>query len=136
MIQVAVAYAARPRVRFIGIDEFESRPASAAPLSLKSAYQLLSPLGARVQLLPGDPLAALSRSANTLLGTDLMVVAADQDLASLAHAWFYVPRMLHDRSLVLVETAGRDGGESSYRLVNAVAIRQLALQAQPRRRAA
>lgn len=136
MIQVAVAYAARPRVRFVGIDEFESRPASPSPLSLKSAYQLLNPLGARVRLLPGDPFAALAQSANTLLGTDLILIDAHQDPASLMHAWFYVPRMLHDQSLVVVEAAGHGGAESTYRLLDADAVRQLARQAQPRRQAA
>ena len=30
----------------------------------------------------------------------------DQDEDSLAHAWFFVPRILHPQSLVLLETAG------------------------------
>lgn len=32
-----------------------------------------------------------------------MVIAADQDTQSLTNAWFYVPRMLHESSLVLLE---------------------------------
>ena len=57
----------------------------------------------KIQVIPGDPLSALARSANGLQSTDLLVIAADQDTQSLANAWFYVPRMLHDKSLVLLE---------------------------------
>ncbi len=136
VIQVAATYAARPRVRFVGIDPFESRPSGAPALSLKSAYRLLSPLSARVQLIPGDPFTALARSANTLLDTDMILIDAHQDPASLARAWFYMPRMLHRQSQVLVETAGQGGTESSYRLLDAVAVRQLAGQATVCRQAA
>ncbi len=136
MIQVAVMYAAQPRVRFVGIDQFESRSATSPTLPLKAAYRLLRPLGAQVQLIPGDPYAALARSANTLLNTDLILIDAHQSPASLAQAWFYVPRMLHDQSLVLIETPGRDGAESTYRLLDAAAVRQLAAHATPRRQAA
>lgn len=136
MIQVAVTQAPRRRMRFVGIDQFESRPAGSPVLSLKSAYQLLSPLGARVQLIPGDPWSALARSANTLLDTDLLVIDAHQDAQSLAQAWFYVPRMLHDQSLVLLETLGPDGAESTFRVLDLAAVRKLAAHATPRRQAA
>jgi hypothetical protein len=51
--------------------------------------------------------------ANSLTGTDLLIVSADQQGESLDRAWFYVPRMLHDASVVLVEDA--DGGATTFR---------------------
>ena len=55
MVQLAARYTHRPCVRLTGIDRFETRPAPLPPLSLKTAYRLLNPLGARIQLVPGDP---------------------------------------------------------------------------------
>ena len=46
---------------------------------------------------------ALSAAANSLTNTDLLIISADQDAASLERAWFYVPRMLHGETLVLHE---------------------------------
>ena len=60
-------------------------------------------------LVHADPLAALMRVANSLTGTDLLVVSAEVDAASLQRAWMYVPRMLHRSSLVYLEEASDDG---------------------------
>lgn len=111
MIQVAARYSSAHRVHYAGIDRFESRSEAAGPgLSIKMAHQMLGPSGAHIQLVPGCPLDVLARKANSLRETDLLVVAADQDGESLAQSWFYVPRMLHSHSLVLVEQpTGRDG---------------------------
>jgi hypothetical protein len=106
MIEVAQASPQSAAVRYTGIDLFELRPAEAGPgLPLKEAYRRLRATGVHVQVVPGDPYAALSRVANTLVGTDLVVISGHHDPQSLARAWFYVPRMLHDRSAVYVETA-------------------------------
>jgi hypothetical protein len=64
---------------------------------------LLKPTGVQVQLVPGDPYSALARVANNLTGTDLVVVAADQDPLALERAWFYFPRLLHTTSHVFAE---------------------------------
>ena len=72
---------------------------------------VLHGLGARTQLIPGDPLAALACSANSLPDTDLLIIRADQLGESMEQAWYYVPRMLHTHSLVLVEQADREGYE-------------------------
>ncbi len=102
MIKLAVDGTSRSKVRYTGIDEFEMRDDPASGLDLRVAYQTLKPSDARIRLVPGDPFTALARHANTLLDTDLLVVRADQDPASMARAWFYVPRMLHDNSVVFV----------------------------------
>ncbi len=126
MIQLAAQYTAREQVRFTGIDLFEMRPATSPGLSLKQTHSLLTPSGARVQLVPGDPFSALARTANSLLDTDLVVIRADQDPASLQRAWFYLPRMLHEKSVVLVEQPGCEGRDGTYRVLDLHAIWQLA----------
>jgi hypothetical protein len=109
LVEVAGSATAK-QVRYTGIDEFESRSGeSAAGLTLKHAYQRLRTTEAAIQLVPGDPLAALMRVANSLTGTDLLVVSAEVDAASLQRAWMYVPRMLHRSSLVYLEEASDDG---------------------------
>jgi len=109
MIQVAARYRTAGPIRYAGVDLFETRSAEHPGLTLKQAHRLLKPSGARVQLIPGDPLAALARAANALAGTDLVIISADQDASSLTAAWFYVPRMLHEGSCVLVECEAEEG---------------------------
>ncbi|REJ64462.1 MAG: hypothetical protein DWQ31_21265 [Planctomycetota bacterium] len=137
LIQVAGRYHEPQDVAYAGIDLFEARPNEQAPLSLKSAYRQMTPLGARLQLIPGDPYSALARAANSLTKTDLLLVAADQDLESLRHAWFYVPRMLHENSQVLAEkvTADDEGEHRHYEVVSQAEISRWADDAAPRRAA-
>jgi len=133
MIELAASYSTRPRVQYTGIDLFELRQDDDRRLSLRQTHQLLCRTDARVRLIPGDPYAALARHANTLLDTDLIVVHADQDPALLAHAWFYVPRMLHAGSRVIIESEDKS---TPPRLLDPGAVRQLADATKPRRRAA
>lgn len=136
MIAVSQRYQGDTEVSYAGIDLFEARDEDRPLLPLKRAYKLLTPAGARLQLVPGDAYTALARAANSLLGTDLLIISADQDDASLRRAWFYVPRMLHENSTVLVEHIG-DGpdAESRYQELPADDIGQLAEVAAPRRAA-
>lgn len=136
MIQVAQSVAARQPIRYTGIDEFELRPAGSGPgLSLKQAHRLLRSTGAKVQVVPGDPGTALARVANTLTATDLIVIAGDHHAEALARAWFYVPRMLHERSLVLLEERSDCGAAARLRLMGRKEIEALAA-ARLRRQAA
>jgi hypothetical protein len=112
-------------VRYTGIDLFEARPAELPGVPLKQAYALLKPLGVKTQLVPGDPCGALSRSANNLRGTDLLIIAADQAGDSLERAWFYVPRMLTPTSLVYVESKTA-AGATEFRLVTSDEVAVLA----------
>jgi hypothetical protein len=124
------------RVRYAGIDEFESRGAEQAdPLTLKQAYQCLRATGAAVQLVPGDPLTALTRAANSLTGTDLLVISADVEAQSLRGAWRYVPRMLHRGSLVYLEERDARGAPRFVRL-SAGEVNRLAESQQAHRKAA
>ena len=113
MIQIASLLAPPREVHFIGVDLFEDRSAAdGAGLPLKAAYQMLHGNGARVQLIPGDVLEGLARSANALGKIDLLVVSSQVDPDRLQLAWFFVPRMLHEQSQVYVETPSPDGSTS------------------------
>ena len=104
LIGLAQRCAGRVQIEVTGVDLFEGRSSDAASrLTLKDAHRKLRDTGAHVKLVPGDPYSALSRTANSLPNVDLMLVDCDQDADSVAQAWFYAPRMLHDASVVLVE---------------------------------
>jgi len=110
MIEVAKLASPGLDIHYVGVDQFEGRSESDGPgLTLKAAHQLLRRDGVRVQLVPGDPADALIRVANSLGQVDLLIVPAQFDSASFARAWSFVPRMLHERSLVFVEQTGENG---------------------------
>ena len=115
-------------LRYTGIDLFEGRGKASAGLTLKQAHTKLRLPNVRVQLVPGDPQTALSRVANSLAGTDLVVIGADQDRDSLARAWHWLPRMLTPQSQVFMEESAGKGG-SSWRRVPLAEIQQLAAAA-------
>jgi hypothetical protein len=109
MIEAAKLVSPAEEVHYVGIDLFEGRPEPTGPiLSLKGAHRLLSGTAARVQLVPGNPSDALTRIANSLGKVDLLIVPAELDSASHSRFWFFVPRMLDERSLVMVERTGEN----------------------------
>lgn len=114
---------------YAGIDPFECRPASQPRLALKEAFGALRATGAQIRLVPGDPLSALVRAANALTGTDLVVIAAEVDRQSLAPAWRYLPRMIHPRTLVLVQEPGAAGASPTWRQVPNDEVQKLAAEA-------
>jgi hypothetical protein len=110
MIEVARLASPLQAIHYVGLDRFEDQPQSdGASLTLKAAHQLLRRDGVRVQLVPGPPSDSLERIANSLGKIDLLVVPAEFDSPSSARAWFFVPRMLHESSLVFVERLADDG---------------------------
>ena len=109
MLDAAACRHPKENLLYVGIDEFEARPASCPGLSLKEAHCRFKARQFKAQLLPGDPHAALTCAANALRNIDLVVISADQNAASLAQAWFYLPRVLHAKSVVYQEQAGPDG---------------------------
>ena len=134
IISLAQRYHQADQVDFAGIDEFEARPKDQPRLSLKQAHRLLRPCGARINLIPGNALEALSRSANSLLGTELVIISASQDLPARSPAWFYLPRTLTPNALVLREESIANG--HVLKPVNRVELQHLAHESAPRRRAA
>jgi hypothetical protein len=132
MLDFAQRLSAGEALRYSAVDLFEARDKSLAKLSLKEVHKELKAAGIQPQLIPGDPAGALARSANSLPETDLILISAANDDASLAAAWFFFPRMLHAGSLVLRQVADGDG--TVLQPVLADQIRQLA--GSNRRRAA
>lgn len=124
MVQIASRFVSAKEIQYVGVDLFEAREDTSSGLHLKEAHRLLKLAGARVRLIPGDPLSALSRAANSLQSTDLFVIGGDQDARSLDQAWFYVPRMLHEDSLVVMEDL--NGDHPSLRVIAHDEIEQLA----------
>jgi hypothetical protein len=136
MIEVARLNAPPGDVCYTGVDLFEAQPNAASPsLTLRAAHRLLKPTGARIRLVPGDPFTALSRVANTLTGSELVLISAGQASESLARAWFYVPRMLGHDCLVLIEEPCGPDGELALRSIARAKIDQLARSATLRRAA-
>ena len=118
-------------LRYTGIDLFEARPQDQPGLSLKQAFHDLRPKHVTVKLVPGDPYSALLRVANSLAGTDLVIISADQDQESLERAWTYLPRILHNDSLIFREACeskpvGKAPAKSSYQKLTLLEIQRLA----------
>ncbi len=116
MIETAKQTSSPEDIHYVGMDLFEGRPQARGPaLSLKAAHQRLRATGVRVQLVPGNPADSLIRLANSLGKVDLLIVPAELESASPARTWFFVPRILHERTLVLVE-GERDDGQKTLRI--------------------
>ncbi|MBM4005102.1 MAG: hypothetical protein FJ295_17740 [Planctomycetes bacterium] len=107
LLEIALWHHPDQTLRFVGIDLFESRTEKLADLTLRQIHAELKPQPIKLQLVPGDPLSALARTANAIPGNDLLLVHADQDPDSMREAWFFIPRILHDRSIVFLEQGGR-----------------------------
>jgi hypothetical protein len=103
LIEVAQRYADGKAVRHTGLDWFDARPEHAASLSLKGAYCVLRATGASVRLAPGSPGDSLAAVANEHQNTDLILISSTVTDDELQTAWFFVPRMLHQRSVILRE---------------------------------
>jgi len=130
LVEVAIKpnHATEP-LRYTGIDLFEARCKDTPGLTLKEAYAQLKTDHVKLQLLPGDPLTALSRSANSLTATDVLIISLDQIGESLDQAWRFVPRMLHAHSLVYLEQPGKKAGETKFDLLPLTEVSRLATEA-------
>ena len=125
MIEVATQDTPADQIDYVGVDCFEARPPVAAPgLTLKNAHRLLRSTGARIRLLPGDPLSVMSGFANRLGIFDLVVISSGQDMGECGRAWFYIPRLIHSSSVVIIEPICGDGRQFS--MVSQEEIRSLA----------
>jgi hypothetical protein len=139
---VSVAQRFRPgdTVQYTGIDLFEGATthtsASRPPISLKEAFCALRGTEARIRLEPGDPYTALSRAANSLTETDLLIVSGGHDPDDLAKAWFFVPRMLHANSLVMLEAGPSAAGAAPFRILSPIEVSQLSRPSREGRRRA
>lgn len=107
IIETALKHCPDNKISYSGIDLFEARPPEQEAFSLKDMHKRLSDKRLKVRLIPGDPMVGLSRFANTLTGTNMLIVSADVDCVAMDNAWFYVPRMLDDSAVIYVYD--RDG---------------------------
>ncbi len=131
MIRVAQQASPETMICYTGIDLFEMEPGG---MKLKDAYRTLKATGSRVRLIPGQVASALAAKANDLAGTDLVLISAAQALEPTSTAWFYLPRMLHAHSHVLVEEA--QGEKTAFRALSRQEIDRLASQHNTYQRAA
>ncbi|MDP1564443.1 MAG: hypothetical protein Q8M16_23935 [Pirellulaceae bacterium] len=121
MLQMALRTAGPRVVNYVGIDLFEAHPeADGEQLTLKAAHQLLTATGARVKLVPGDAYSALSRTANSLKGIELVVIGWDNPAEVLAKCWNFIPRFLADNAIIL-----QQGGEEEKFQFKAVTIEEI-----------
>lgn len=135
MIEIARWVSPGETVHYVGVDLFEGRSSADGPgVSLKRAHQILSTTGARFRLVPGPAATILAQMANTLGRFDLVVVSARQNTPSLATAWYYLPRILHPTSEVLLEES-LAGGEHKFRSITLSEIADLATAVAERRAA-
>ena len=117
-------YGASKNVRFTGVDQFDGRAKGQEKLHLIDVHRKLQSTNAKTQLVPGDLQSAVSRIANSHVRTDLIVISSGFDQAELEASWFYFPRMLHSRSLVLIQHEA--GG--AFTTINRLEIEKLADQ--------
>lgn len=100
VLQSCVKQARGEAVSYTALDLFDERSDSVEPLQLVSGYRQLVATGAKVRLVPGGAIGSLIREANSLADTDLLLLSKAVDDASLAAAWYYLPRMCHPGTLV------------------------------------
>ena len=136
LLTIAGSYAEPESIAYAGVDLFEARPESQPGTTLKRAHKLLKPLAGTFRLVPGEPYMALMQLANAVGQVDMIVIAADQDAASLAQAWFYVPRMLSDTTVVLLEQPTEKANVTRFVELPHEEIRRRAEAAAPRRKVA
>jgi len=122
-------------LRYTGIDLFEARPAGQKGLTLKQAFATIRAPEVKVQLVPGTPLDAMVRCANSLADTDLIIISADQQAADLERAWKYFPRTLHNDTLVLREQSA-GAGKSVFQHLPVTEIHRLARESSKTQRRA
>jgi hypothetical protein len=135
MIDAAARNNQRQDIHYIGVDSFEGRnPTDGPGMSLIEAHRLLKQSEAKIKLIPGDPCEALARSANLLTNIDLLLIDVPQDSGRLERTWFFVPRMLHARSIVLLGAADSKG-EKIFRQIELAEINRLASASQRRKAA-
>ncbi len=133
MIDVALSRSST--MQYIGVDLFEARTDEDGPgLPLKQMHQLLATSDAKVRLIPGDPFSALARSANQVGQVDLLMISDDVDPDSMDRAWFYIPRLLKDTTLVMTEVDSPQG-ELVIQPVDRSLIDRLSAEATPSRAA-
>jgi hypothetical protein len=134
LIEVAQRHATQGKVCYTGLDLFDARAHELEPLSLKQAHCALQVTAAQVRLVPGPPGNSLAAIANAHQNTDLIIISPPVSDDDLRRAWFYVPRMLREDSVVLREQLGAEG-QVAFLTLSASELAERATQSAPRRAA-
>lgn len=130
-IRLAHKYAASPdSIRYTGVDLFEGRT-DGPHIPLRTAHKQFNQLGARVRLVPGDLSCSIPTIANAHVRTDLIIISGDYRDEDLESTWFYLPRMLHAGSTVLIQKAGQQ--ESAFSAYSRLDVERLANESRTRR---
>jgi hypothetical protein len=125
VLTVAGGQATGP-AHYVGLDRFEGRlPGDPPGVSLKEAHRRLHAL-ARVQLVPGNVDASLSRVCNHLGMFDLVLVSADNDPRHLERTWFFIQRLVGPQTTVLLETRQAKGVGSCWKTIDRQQVDALA----------
>ncbi len=130
-ILAALDNSGEDRIRYTGIDMFEARLGG---LLIRKVHQQISQTGALCKLVPGEPMPALSRTANSLASTDLILIDSMILPNDLDAAWYYFPRMMHAGTQVFQQVT--DGDSMTYRRLDNSKVESLANRARPSRSAA
>lgn len=137
LLGVAAEQAGTAPIAYTGIDLFEARDAQAPRLALKEAFAMLRQDRVRIQLVPGDPDAALARVANFLGPIDLVLISADQEPVAMARAWRWLPRLLGPQAVVMIEESRTTSLPTSWRPLTTEELHaRIAAASQRRQRAA
>jgi hypothetical protein len=134
LIKVAQRFAGEKKVWYTGLDLFEARPAGQKALALKETYRILRATDANVRLVPGMPNMSLAAAANAHQNTDLILLGPSVSESDLKGAWFYVPRMLHEDSIIVSERHDTDR-QVSFQAITRTQIAELASRDTMRRAA-
>lgn len=125
LIEIASWWTPGCELEYTGIDLFESRQDSDGPgMTLKGAYQALRATGARVRLLPGTAEGTLFSIVGAIRPLDFVVASNEHDLASLADAVRFFPKVLNPDTRLFVNTSGPES--PVFRHVPAEEIREQA----------
>jgi hypothetical protein len=129
LIDAAARWTERSDIQYIGMDSFEDRSESDGPgLPLITAHRLLTRSGARIKLIPGDPLRSLARAANELGKVDILIISPQTETDRLNRIWYFVPRLLHPQTQIFVEQQP-SGSKRSLQAISPKEIEQWANKA-------
>ncbi len=109
LIELAQVSSGAAKIRYTAIDLFDSRPADMPELKLIQTHRELCKTGAQVKLMPGDE-SVLGQIANSLTNSDLILISSCSDIQSQSQLLFYLPRMVHENSLILQQQTLESGG--------------------------
>ena len=134
LVQMAVgACPPEQQVCYTALDLFDARSDDQASLTIKQAHRYFGTSKAKVQLVPGPPAVGLARTANTLLGTDLVIFSADAVPAGNSKLWFYLPRLLHAQSCLFQAHQQDQDQQCAFGKISRAEVEQRAAASAPKR---